>query len=170
MKITKQKLFAAACALLLAAGVFSCNSNQEFLTNNETTAIKGDVTELMNNVARDVSAKGPAVWLNYFEDSPEFSMANDGKLVYKDYPSAKTYVLNTLVNQMPQIKLQWSNIRIDALSNKLASVGAKFHEDLTDKNGQPTKVDGYFTAIAHQSTKGWLLLNLHWSSVKPGAN
>jgi hypothetical protein len=115
------------------------------------------------NIARDISAKGPIAWLGYFDNSPEFFMANDGQLAFRNYQSAQTFIKDTLVKSISKINLKWSNTRIDVLSLCVASIGSNFHEDITFANGKPMPFNGYFTGTAIRRGKSWKLRNLHWS-------
>jgi hypothetical protein len=125
------------------------------------------VNRMMQDIARDITAKGPSAWLIYFENSPDFFMVSDGKLAFRDHESARLFIENTLVKNISHIVLSWSNIRIDSLTPALASAGAEFHEEMSDSSGKTTPYDGYFTAIAERTDRGWQLRNVHWSSFKP---
>jgi hypothetical protein len=154
--------------LLLALSLFvSCKHNQEHLSIKESSQVKDSVSRMTANIARDISNKGPAAWLNYFEDTPDFFMANDGQLVFKDYPSAKAFILNTVVKIIPGIKLRWDHIRIEPLTPELASIGADFHEDQINNVGKTLSYDGYLTGVAHYSGRAWKLRSLHWSIKAP---
>ena len=119
------------------------------------------------NIAQDISNDGPAAWLNYFEDSPDFFMANEGQLVFKDSKTAKKFIINTLVKNIPVVKLQWDHLRIDPITSVFAAMGAGFHEDQVNSSGKKLAYDGYFTGIAHYDGHSWKLRNLHWSIMKP---
>jgi hypothetical protein len=125
--------------------------------------VKDSATNLMNAIAKDISHDGPIAWLKYFEKSPSFFMASDGQIAFTSNDSATAFVQNVLVKNINKIQLQWSNIRIDALTPTLASIGANFQEELTDVSSKKLPVNGYFTAIAEQTQTGWQLRNLHWS-------
>jgi hypothetical protein len=108
----------------------------------------------------------PAAWLNYFEESPDFFMVSDGQLAFKDYQSGKLFIENTLIKNILKINLQWNYLRIDPLTSELASMGGNFHEDLTDSSGKIIQSDGYLTAVAKLTNRGWKIRNLHWSMLK----
>jgi hypothetical protein len=155
------------CLLIFMIGVtISCQNNHAQLSKEQSTLVKDSVAKMAANIATDISAKGAAAWLNYFEDTSGFFMASDGQLAFKDYPSAKTFTLNTLIKSMPHIKLRWEHIRIDPLTPDLALMGADFHEDITTATGNSLPFDGYFTATAHFNGHNWKLRNLHWSIKK----
>ena len=154
--------------LLFALNVFiSCKSDHAQLSVTETALVKDSVTQMAANIARDISRNGPRAWLNYFEDSPGFFMANQGGLAFHDYQSARVFILNTLVKSIIHIKLRWIHLRIDPVSTDTASIGADFHEDITDAAGKTISVDGYFTGLAHNNGDKWKLRNLHWSVKSP---
>ena len=145
--------------------IISCNNATESVTSNERSLVRDSVQRMANSIAEDLSHNGPVAWLTYFENSPEFFMAANGQLVFPNIETAKSFINNTLVKIMPKIDLHWSNIQIDPLSNQLAGISAAFHEDIMDSTGKLTPHDGYFTAIAHKTTQGWKLHNVHWSGV-----
>jgi len=152
----------AACLLA------SCKSgHQDFnAVDTDSAVVKDSVTALTINIAHDLAAKGPVAWLNYFQDSPDFFMANEGQLALHNYQSAKTFVQDTLVKSISKINLQWSHTRIDVLASNIAAIGSDFHEDITFAWGEITPFDGYFTGVAIKTPKGWKLRNAHWS-IKP---
>jgi hypothetical protein len=157
------------CILLLFAIslVVSCKRNHAKLSAADRALVKDSVTNMAANIAADISKNGPRAWLNYFEDSPDFFMANEGQLVFQDYQSSKTFILNTVVKNILQIKLRWEHLRIDPLTSRLASIGADFHEDQTNASGKNLSIDGYFTGIAHYDGHRWKLRNAHWSIKVP---
>ena len=143
----------------------SCTNNAESLNSKQASEIQDSVHIMIESIAKDVSREGPVAWLRYFENAPDFFMASDGQLVFPNIDTATNFIKNILVKSMPKIELRWSNIRIDPLANKLASISANYHEDIADHTGTMTPHDGYFTGIAHQTSQGWKLLNAHWSSM-----
>jgi len=152
------------CMLFLAISLMvSCHRNHTHLSDAQNTLVKDSVSRMAANIAADVSKNGPRAWLNYFENSPDFFMANEGQLVFKDYESSKAFILNTVVKNIIQIKLSWSSIRIDPLTARLASIGADFHEDQVTSSGKTLSYDGYFTGIARFDGHHWKLRNAHWS-------
>ena len=158
--LTSFKLIILFSALSL---LFSCQQNTASFTVADATAVKNSVQKLADNTARDITAKGPVAWLDYFEDTPDFLMASDGDIAFKDFHSADTFIRTTLVKQIPKISLKWLNVRVDALSQQIATVAANFHENLTNATGKVTGIDGYFTATARKTSKGWKYRNAHWS-------
>jgi len=153
----------AVLPLLFSFMALSCRHQPEELSAGQYFGVRDSVTQMADRIARDVSRRGPVAWLSYFENSPDFFMASEGVLALPDYDSAKNAIQQTLVKSMSNIRLQWSNIKVDPLTERLAGMGAGFHEDITYSSGKKVSQDGYFTAIAEKSYKGWLLRNAHWS-------
>ena len=167
MKNYSSKLKAPFFWFPLITLIFSCNHQQQKLTPDQASNVKTSVTNLTVNIASDVSTKGPIAWLNYFENSPDFFMASEGQIVFHNYASAQTFIQDTLTKNISKIHLQWSHIRVNALSTQTASIGSNFHEDMTIIASNKTiSVDGYFTATAILTNNGWKLRNLHWSLKK----
>jgi hypothetical protein len=151
---------------ILILGMNSCHSkNGEHQAAEQ--ASKDSASVLMTQIARGVSEKGPVAWLDYFEDGPDFFMASEGGLAFRNYPSAKIFIKNTLVKTIRHIDLRWDNERIDPLTPSIACVAADFHEELTDSAGKTVQEQGYFTGIAEQTSRGWQLRNAHWSVITP---
>jgi hypothetical protein len=154
--------------LLLATNVIiSCEQKPSHLGIPESAQVKESVSKMAVNMARDISNKGPAAWLDYFENTPGFFMASQGQLVFTDYQSAQNFILNTLDKEISKISLRWNNLRVDPLSSDLALIGADFHEDLSNISGKIISIDGYFTGMASLSNNRWKLRNLHWSIKEP---
>jgi hypothetical protein len=139
----------------------SCNRRHRPFTASDRNAVKDNILRLTADVARDVSAKGPVAWLDYFDDASGFFMATDGRLAFLGYPAAKKFILDTIVKSIPSISLHWSNQQIDPLSRRMATVGADYQETLTMADRKTVAVEGYFTATACLTHQGWKLHNLH---------
>jgi hypothetical protein len=155
------------CFIVLALTcAAACQNNKASLSPGTKQLITDSTGHLMTNISKDISAKGPIAWITYFEDSPGFFMASGGQLALKDYPTAVSFVKNSLVKSITGIKLNWQTVKVDVLSDTYAAIGTDFHEDITS-NGQSMPFSGYFTALAHFDGKTWKLRNLHWSMREP---
>jgi len=165
MKITSVRttLFILISCLLY---ISSCQNDEDSLTQIQYSIVKNNVTKMVGSIAKNISDKGPIGWLFYFENTPEFFMASEGQLKFPNRDSAANFINNNLVHNISKIELHWSNIRIDPLTIKIASIGATFHEDIINVDGKNIQVDGYFTGIAHQTSQGWKLQNAHWSMIQ----
>ncbi|MDP4218787.1 MAG: hypothetical protein Q8927_21540 [Bacteroidota bacterium] len=86
----------ALYALFIGA-LASCTHHHRPFTEQDHGLVKDSVIRLAEAIARDVSSKGPIAWLDYFDDSPGFLMANDGNLAFRDYQTAKKFIQDTLV-------------------------------------------------------------------------
>jgi len=144
----------------------ACNDTRDSFMPGQRTIVADSVQLLFKSIARDISNEGPAAWLRYFEETPGFFMASGGRLVFPNNDTATNFIKNVLAKSIRTIVLQWRNIRIDPISKEFAGIGAFFHEDITDATGKKIPVDGYFTGIAHQTPKGWILRNAHWSIIE----
>jgi hypothetical protein len=154
-------------ALLLVAAVASilagCQSNEPSLPDAAASQkIQAAVRLLADSISHDVTQEGPNAWLRYFERTPHFFMASTGNLMFPDYDSAARFVPRYSAG-MRRIKLTWSDVRIDPLSTRLASMGATFREVITDSTEHQLQTEGYFTAVAEETPSGWRLRNAHWS-------
>ena len=154
------------CLLLVSLLSFSCSHRRGPMTEQDKAVVTDSVLQLTTNIASDLSANGPAVWLKYFDDTPGFFMIDDGNLSFPDYSSARRFILDTLVKNIPHITLHWSAVRIFPLSRHLASIDAQFHEVLMPAAGSSIPFEGYLSATAILTAHGWKLRNLHWSTRK----
>src|ERR1700730_14065451 len=135
-------IFILGLLLLLVINVaISCKQSPAHLSIQDSALIKDSVSKMAVNMARDISKKGPAAWLDYFENTPGFFMASQGELVFADYQSAQRFILNTLDKEISKISLQWNNLRVDPLASDLAFIGAGFHEDLSNISGKIISID-----------------------------
>ena len=159
---THRTILSGLISLLLIAG--SCSSNKDSLTPAQASVVKDSVQKMAESIAAAVSHEGPMAWIRYFENSPGFFMASEGQLVFPNNAMANDFIKNKLVKIMPKIELHWSNIRIEPLTRDLASLAATFHEDISYADGRKLPSDGYFTAVARQTSQGWKLHNAHWST------
>ena len=146
--------------------MFSCKQNAATFTANDAATVKAGVQKLADSTEKAMLDKGPLGWLDYFENSPDFFMASDGSLSFSDYNTADLFIKNTLVKQISKINLKFIDMRIDPLSAQTATMGANFHEYMLDASNKSKEIDGYFTATAHLTDKGWKYRNLHWSIKK----
>jgi hypothetical protein len=151
----------------LAALIFIVSCSQPSSPKEELAETKKQINTLAVNIETGISKNGPIGWLTYFEDTPDFFMASNGDLVFKDYKTAHSFISNVLIKTISKIKLNWANIRINAFGENWGSIGADFHEELIDPSGKIIAINGYFTATAHKTSSGWKLRNVQWS-IKPG--
>jgi hypothetical protein len=147
--------------------IMSCGSNNRQLSAAESITVKDSVAQLAANISMQLSSKGPAAWMNYFENDPGFFMASNGMLAFKDYATAKTFTLDTVAKNFKKISLNWKNLKVDPLTATYASFGADFHEDIVPANGKALTADGYFTGTAHFDGARWRLRNMNWAMKTP---
>jgi hypothetical protein len=163
----KSKRFLIIALAALPGLWAACKSDKHPLTAQDSIAVTDSVKLLVNNISQNLGIKGPVIWLDYFDNSPQFFMAADGQLSFTNYQSAKAFIRDTLVKNMSKIMLKWNGLRVDPLTRQFAAIGSNFHEDITLTNRQVLSFDGYFTGIAILTPQGWKLKNAHWSMKKP---
>lgn len=154
----------ALVAMMLTS---SCEPSAPRFGIVDKQVVTDSVNRMMTTISSDISTKGPIAWLNHFQDTSAFFMANNGELLFKDNAIAKVLIQSDLIKIISKITLGWGNIRIDPLTPSLAAIGADFHEDITLSSGKTNLVNGYFTALAEHTGKGWQLRNCHWSAKTP---
>jgi hypothetical protein len=150
-------------AFFIVCIIASCQSGNTPITPEQSETVKTNVQQFADSIAISVTHDGPIAWLKYFNDSPDFFMISDGQMVFPDHEAADKFIKTSLIKIITGINLKWNNTRIDPLTPDMALIASGFHEDLTDNKGLITKFDGYFTAIAQKTTKGWRLRDAHWS-------
>jgi hypothetical protein len=153
------------CPIMLFLFLLACNSRSSSSDARQISTVRGSVGMMMESITVSVSQQGPVAWLHYFEDTANFFMASEGRLVFPNNDSARNFINNTLVKTISKIELQWHDIRIEPLTANFTQIAASFHEDITDSTGKKIPEDGYFTALAHHTSSGWKLMNAHWSII-----
>jgi hypothetical protein len=143
--------------------ILACHNKGHPNSSRETKEVNKDVSSMMNQISEDLSAKGPVVWLQYFDSSAHFFMVNNGSMVFPDFESGKRFIIDTLVKMVQNVRLTFNDVQIDSFSENAASVSAGYHEETKDMSGNDHIYNGYFTGLAVLTDRGWKLRNLHWS-------
>ena len=148
--------------LILAATVSACMSTA--VPAASPTSDTDAVRQFVARVATGVTAKGPAAWSEFFDDSPNFFMASEGKLAFASGTAAQQGIQG-LMHVITSIQLRWgTDLIIQPLAPGLAMVAMPFHEVL-DTSGRKIEEDGYFTGVAEHGRDRWRFRNAHWSVV-----
>lgn len=162
-----------AALLLAILPIAGCHHHHDLrdaarpLSPQQSAAVKESVQKYMQEVAHDVTQEGPAAWRKHFADSDAFFMADEGRLVFPDYTTAKSAIDNLVVNAT-QIDLKWGDdLRVDPLTSNFAVVAASYHETRVDKSAQKIDESGFFTATAEFHDGHWQLRDAHWSVIAP---
>ena len=159
MNVFRSLMVLSAVVLVACAGA----APPARLPAAEALTVTNGVRAFMSTVADGVTRRGPAAWQDYFEDTPAFFMASEGRMVFENADAA-TQGIKELTKSIAHIALRWGDpLRVDPLTSTLAMVAAPYHEDLTDAGGHQVVEDGYFTALAELGPKGWRFRNAHWS-------
>jgi ketosteroid isomerase-like protein len=124
------------------------------------------IRQMAAAIARDVSKDGPLAWLRYF-DQDRFLMAVDGKLQFDGIASAKAF-MEQFAKGVSRLQLTWTDVRVEVLGARSASLAASYRETITDTAGHSMEPSGYFTGVAVKTPAGWKLRIAHWSSIAPG--
>ena len=161
------RLYALAALALALCG---CGQRSEDAPKNQVlsarreAAIVVDARAFAFDVARDVTAEGPAAWRKHFSDSPAFFMAADGNLQFPDSASA-TAGIEALTRTIQHIDLKWGdNLRVDALGPNMAMIATPYHELITTSSGAHVDSTGFFTGVAEFRDGHWRFRDVHWSS------
>ena len=152
-----------ATGILMAIVLGGCGAPRAELTPERAVMIRDSVAAFMAEVAAGVSARSSEGWLDYFEASPSFLMASDGRVAFASHPEAVDAV-TAMARGFRSIDLAWGTVRIDPLAPGLAHVATDYREAITDTAGTVVRFGGYLTAVARHGAEGWRLMTLHWSS------
>lgn len=147
--------------VVLAAAISACVSANAPAPSpaSDTDAVR----QFVARVATGITARGPASWRDFFDDSPNFFMASDGKLVFASGAAAREGIQG-LTQVIASIQLRWgADLRIQPLAPGLAMVAVPWHEVRVDTAGRKVEEDGYFTGVAESGPAGWRFRNAHWS-------
>ena len=155
---------ALALALCGCAQRSADASKSQVLSARRESAIVVDARAFAFDVARDVTAEGPAAWRKHFSDRPAFFMAADGNLQFPDSASA-TVGIQALTRTIRHIELKWTeDPRVDALGPNMAMIAAPYHENITTSSGTRVESAGFFTGVAEFRDGRWQFRDVHWSS------
>jgi hypothetical protein len=157
------------CLLLMAivftAGVPCIGSanNSHSLPPDEAVVVDRAVRAFMQDVSHSVTRDGPLAWLKYFDASPAFFMAVNGKMVFPNADAARDGT-RTFAQTIRQIELKWGDdLRVDPLTNEFAIVAASWRETQVDNVGHSCTTTGYFTGLAVHCDGHWQFRDAHWS-------
>lgn len=149
--------------LIFAATISACVSTA--VPAPSPTSDTDAVRHFVARVATGVTARGPAAWSEFFDDSPNFFMASEGKLVFGSGAAARQGIQD-LTHVITSIQLRWgTDPIIQPLAPGLAIVAMPYHEMLDTSPGRTIVEDGYFTGVAEHGRDGWRFRNAHWSVV-----
>jgi hypothetical protein len=150
---------------LTAFSACSDHSRIPVLSVKQSVVVTNGVRAFAADVADGVTKRGPLAWLDYFEDSPAFFMAIDGRLAFPDGVAAARGV-KELPGKIARIELHWQDpIRVDPLTPTLAMVATGWNETTVDPAGHKVEQGGYFTGLVELGPTGWKFRDVHWSVV-----
>ena len=146
---------------------FQLATDPNFPEGFSKTNTENGIRQFMNDVAQEVTARGPAAWIDFFSTDPGFFMVSDGAIVFQD-ADATARGIEALTHTLQRIELQWgTDLRIDAITPNIAAVAVSWHEVQVDNNSRQTTEHGFFTGIAELKDNRWHFRSAHWSSIKP---
>jgi hypothetical protein len=158
----------AALTLLAGSGLGGCPAPPVKLTGAAAPAVEASVRQFLAEVAQGVSRDGPAAWRRYFAAKPEFFMASDGVLAFRD-GTAAIVGISAAARDIRHIELKWgADARVDVLGPDLAVVGLPWSEVRELADGTRLTDGGYFTAVVERAEGTWKFRDAHWSQPLPG--
>jgi hypothetical protein len=159
----------AALTLLAGSGLGGCQAPPARLSGAAAPAVEASVRQFLADVAQGVSRDGPAAWRRYFAAKPEFFMASDGVLAFRD-GTAAIVGISAAARDIRHIELKWgADARVDVLGPDLAVVGLPWSEVRELADGTRLADGGYFTAVVERAEGTWKFRDAHWSQPLPGS-
>jgi hypothetical protein len=155
--------------LTLLAGLCAGGCQAPPLKPADTTApaVEASVRQFLADVAQGVSRDGPAAWQRYFAAEPEFFMASDGVLAFRD-GTAAIVGISAAARDIRHIELKWgTDARVDVLGPDLAVVGLPWSEVRELADGTHVTDGGYFTGVVERRGGSWRFRDAHWSQPLP---
>ena len=133
------------------------------LKTEERARVEAGVATFMHRVADDVTREGPMAWKKEFQDGPQFFMASEGQLAFRNGQEA-TQGIESFAKTIKNMELRWGDdLRIDALTPELAAVGTTWKEVRMDVEGKSVTQGGYFTGVVEKRHGEWRFRDAHWS-------
>lgn len=149
--------------LLVAATLLACRERPAAMRDDPGAGPpESAVPALAESIRIDLSRNGPRAWLRYFERSPSFYMASEGKVVFPGYAAAES-AMAAFAPTVRAMDLRWLDLRVEPLGPGAATLRSSFDETITDTGGHVTRFSGYVSGIAVRGDSGWKLRSLHWS-------
>jgi hypothetical protein len=160
-----------ALLTLLLTGLFAagCQAPPVKPAGTNSPQVEASVREFLAQVAQGVSRDGPAAWQRFFAARPEFFMASDGVLAFRD-GTAAIVGISAAAREIRHIELKWgADARVDVLGPDLAVVGVTWSEVRELADGSRVADDGYFTGVVERQGDSWRFRDAHWSQPLPGS-
>jgi hypothetical protein len=158
----------AILTLLAGSALGGCQATPVRPAAAAAPAVEASVRQFLAEVAQGVSRDGPTAWRRYFAAKPEFFMASDGVLAFRD-GTAAIVGISAAARDIRHIELKWgADARVDVLGPDLAVVGLPWSEVRELADGTRLADGGYFTAVVERAEGTWKFRDAHWSQPLPG--
>lgn len=151
----------AIALLALVGGCGGCGGAP--LSPVERRAVRDGAVAFVASIPDTLAARGPRAWLALFEDGPEFFMLADGGMTFVNRDSAVAF-LDRFAPTVLAMRLDFTDIRAEALGPGVASVAATYREEIAFRDASVRRYSGAMSGVARRSAAGWHLQHLHWSS------
>jgi hypothetical protein len=158
----------AVFTLLTGLGAAGCQSPAvQPADSTAPAAVAASVRQFLAEVAQGVTRDGPSAWQRYFSPRPEFFMASDGVLAFRD-GTAAIVGISAAAHEIRRIELKWgADARVDVLGPDLAVVGLPWSEVRELADGTRVADGGYFSAVVERRAGAWAFRDAHWSEPLP---
>ncbi len=145
--------------------IISC-SQPTTLSENEKTAIIGEIRQTFNNYYGDIRKSGLTAEFKYLDSSAEFFWVPPGYGGPISYDS----VVTVLRQNAPKFRIvdnTLDTLRIIPLSRELATYTGRLHSSMTDTSGKTMTFSMLETGIVIRRKDGWKLLSGQTSIINP---
>jgi len=167
MKIGRLLVFVAGTSLAGCSLKIGSDDRATGLKADRRSEVQASVEAFVHRVAEEVTREGPMAWKKEFADRPDFFMASEGQLAFRNSQEA-TQGIESVAKVTKNMELHWGDdLRIDALTSELAVVGTTWKEVRVDVEGHTVTENGYFTGVVEKRNGQWKFRDAHWSVAPP---
>jgi ketosteroid isomerase-like protein len=128
-----------------------------------TSSALDSARALLASVPTALGDRGPAAWLDFFEDTPSFFMASDGAIAFADRVTAETF-LDDFSRKVSGMVLEWHQPRFEDLGGDIVAVTASYDETIRMRDGTESSFGGHMSGVIRRQGGRWRFQHLHWSS------
>lgn len=149
--------------ILTSLAMIACGTGSpSHLTESHRGAMVDSVEQMLDQYRASLNTEGFAAALAYYVDSPDFHIAENGRIAYAAYDSVAA-ALTALHNAKFATNLELHETRILPLAPGLAGVTASYQQTIRDSTGQEFLLDGVFSMTVVHMSEGWKFLAGHTS-------
>ena len=132
------------------------------LTESHKGAMVDSVEQMLDKYQASLNTEGFATALEYYADSPDFHIAENGRIAYAAHDSVAS-ALTALHNAKSTTHLELRETKIVPLAPGVAGVTARYFQVIRDSTGRELPLEGVLTMTVVHRSEGWKFLYGHTS-------